>query len=522
MLLDNQTCECAEEKSFCTQCGTKLAKGQVCACTVVAPQVVQSAPIPEPPAASHVNLVTPMVSPPVTTIDETSVKSNIEPMAESVITPIVTPSQAPFVEPIRGSLEKPLNKSFEETIKESFQDVIKEPMVRPFHDRPNEPIEKPSHDFSREPSEKLSPDFSREPIEKPSPDFTNEPIEKPSPDFSREPIEKPSHDRTIESKDKHVPLLVSEPIAEYPPDDTMYPSEDTTGVMASEGTQIIPDQVVPTANEVTIRQYNVTTLRSLLRIPRGVGHMQITNKRLIYRSQGRSIGGSEVVHQEINISEITGIAAISNHRVSLTHVIIGLITMILGAIIMAIVTLAFTEGWFSVAPHQPAIDGFLFNLQATIESFVAAYGRNISQISLLIGLMVGFAGIAIFFILRRMFWGKLVFLGTGLGGFFAVALTGNIYAYALLAIAVTMCILGLIVFCVVPDFVLEVSLKSGNKTLVRARRSFAAVFTGHSTASAGYAEVAPTEDVEGAVQELGAIIADIQEMGVAGVERWSF
>jgi hypothetical protein len=36
----------------------------------------------------------------------------------------------------------------------------------------------------------------------------------------------------------------------------------------------------------------------------------------------------------------------------------------------------------------------------------------------------------------------------------------------------------------------------------------------------GFAEVIPTEETEGAIREIGAIIGDIQKLGDLGLEKW--
>ena len=309
--------------------------------------------------------------------------------------------------------------------------------------------------------------------------------------------------------------------AEYPDEATEVEAAEIPAGAQEDSMLIVPGYVAPIADEVPIRQYNIATLRNLFRINRGAGYLQVTNKRIIYRSDGRSIGGGALVHHEFNIDEISGLEAVSIHRFSFTHLVIGLMTIGLGAALMMMITLAFSN-WFSAVPGQAALSTIRATMEWTFYDFFAGREQDINQISLLVGLVIGFGGITLFFVLRRMFWFKLVMLGLGLGGFTAVALTGNVYAYILLMVSVLMNILGLVLFSVVPDLVIAVRSCGNRLSLVRARRSLAAIFQGHSAASAGYAEVAPTAETEAAIQELGAIIADINSLGEAGVERWSF
>ena len=458
LLTSGQACECTMETRYCTQCGTKLLGGQICTCVSGPPEPAPSAmPAPQPV---------------------------VEPDAELNITTMPQPV-----------LEQPGFSVEIDTMHEVHQFHTKSPVFSVEADTTRE-----VHQLHTK-----SPDF---------PDNLNSIREahqfhtKTPASAASAPADTSMHAESIEP-------------AEAEPDE---PENNGTVIREPKegGISIVPDYVIPMADEVPIRQYNIASLRNLFRITRGAGYLQVTNKRVIFRADGQSVGGSAVVHHEVDIGEVSGLEAVNNHRFSITHLAIGLLTVVLGAALMMILTLAFTDNWFTATPGQTAINAVRENMRWAVYEIFAGRAHDISQVSLLVGLIIGFGGITLFFLLRRMFWLKLILLGLGLGGFMAVALTGNLYAYILLALAVIMAVLGLVLFSIVPDLVVTVSCVSGSRiNLVRARRSLAAFFQGHSTASAGYAEIAPTAETEAAIQELGAVINDVNNLGDAGIERWS-
>jgi hypothetical protein len=88
---------------------------------------------------------------------------------------------------------------------------------------------------------------------------------------------------------------------------------------------IVPDCIKANENEIPVRQYNIAILRSLLKFERAEGRMQVTNKRVIFRAAGRSVGGRTALQHEYAIDEIAGIEARSNYKFSLLYLVFAIL-----------------------------------------------------------------------------------------------------------------------------------------------------------------------------------------------------
>jgi hypothetical protein len=91
------------------------------------------------------------------------------------------------------------------------------------------------------------------------------------------------------------------------------------------GMKIVPDCISANENEVPVKQYNIAVLRSLLKFERAEGRVQVTNKRVILRAAGRSIGGRTTLQHEFAINEIAGIEARRNYKFSFLYLIFAFI-----------------------------------------------------------------------------------------------------------------------------------------------------------------------------------------------------
>ncbi|MCL2879933.1 MAG: hypothetical protein FWF29_06800 [Treponema sp.] len=100
------------------------------------------------------------------------------------------------------------------------------------------------------------------------------------------------------------------------------------------GMQIVPGCISANDNEIPVRQYNIAVLRNLLKFERAEGRMQVTNKRVIFRAAGRSVGGRTTLQHEFAIDEIAGIEARKNFKFSFLHLIFALIIIIAANLII--------------------------------------------------------------------------------------------------------------------------------------------------------------------------------------------
>jgi len=286
-------------------------------------------------------------------------------------------------------------------------------------------------------------------------------------------------------------------------------------------TQLVPEHVCKISGEVPVKQYHISQCRNLLRFNRAAGYLAVTNKRVVFKAEAGFFGKKTIIQREHSIDNIAGFEAVSNYRLSAARALLGLITLATFAALTAAGVIWFTHGalrsdiYVGYFMARPSI-GMV--LPWAIEGLREGWSHDIGSVSLGVGLVAGFGGVALFFLLRGKFWIRLAFLGVSVGGFGASALTYNLYAFVLLVLSMMFAVLGLVLFAWLPDLVISVISKEGRVMRLVYGRRLADIFYG--TAGAGYAEVAPVAATGDAIWELGAIIKDVQDMGADGVEKW--
>jgi hypothetical protein len=98
--------------------------------------------------------------------------------------------------------------------------------------------------------------------------------------------------------------------------------------------KIVPDCISAIENEIPLKQYNIAVLRTLLKLERAEGRIQVTNKRVILRAAGRSIGGRTTLQHEFAINEIAGIEARKNFKFSFLYLVFAILISSLAFLII--------------------------------------------------------------------------------------------------------------------------------------------------------------------------------------------
>ena len=88
---------------------------------------------------------------------------------------------------------------------------------------------------------------------------------------------------------------------------------------------IVPKCISANENEIPVKQYNIAVLRNLLKFERAEGRMQVTNKRIIFRAAGRSVGGRTTLQHEFAVDEIAGIEANNNYKFSFLYLVFAIL-----------------------------------------------------------------------------------------------------------------------------------------------------------------------------------------------------
>jgi len=98
------------------------------------------------------------------------------------------------------------------------------------------------------------------------------------------------------------------------------PSRNATDTY-ERGKNIVPDCIKSDEGEIPVKQYNIAILRNLFKFERAEGRIQITNKRMIFRAAGRSVGGRTTLQHEYAINDIAGVETVKNYKFSIQYLI---------------------------------------------------------------------------------------------------------------------------------------------------------------------------------------------------------
>jgi hypothetical protein len=375
------------------------------------------------------------------------------------------------------------------------------------------------------------------------------------------------------------------------------------------GMKIVPECIKAIESEVPVKQYNIAVLRNFLKLERAEGRVQVTNKRVILRAAGRSIGGRTTLQQEFAINEIAGIEAKNNYKFSFLYLVFAILITALASFIIygtsavgavkapldtqdarisgimfpkhlraayAKAGVATSErqkvearadkAWKDREEAQKLVAEWSGNAQnnprriywfrrqnmaaqaildlVTQERDKAVTELNLAQEQLetaraneaiaikertstenvwkvlmtLLGLILGIGGLIPFFMLYKRFGLKLFILNFSMFGFALALAASGIFIFGwLLVISLITATVCIFLFCFRPNLIISVKNKGGVEGAVDIRRD--TLFAKQRVI--GFAEVIPTEETEGAIREIGAIIGDIQKLGDSAVGKWT-
>lgn len=270
-------------------------------------------------------------------------------------------------------------------------------------------------------------------------------------------------------------------------------------------------------NEQIIRTYQCTKLRKFLSSPT-IGYLSITNKRIVYHSEGKSINGSSSIISEMPLEDVAGIS--TSLGISFNWIIFLLVSIVLflGSSLLEEILPRFLTGWVvSILLVLPYFIGFLFeknilnkdlreqaikkleesSINSAIKQKDSAFYMGVFQILFYIGLA--------FLSWNLAFRTDLLYQAPTLG---YIILLG---AYFLIYI---------LFFGRIRSFSLRITSRTAKGTGIYIPGNFlAGIFRGNTAASQSMS-AGPDKDAEVVVKELGALITDIQLMGDLGIQKW--
>jgi tetratricopeptide (TPR) repeat protein len=112
------------------------------------------------------------------------------------------------------------------------------------------------------------------------------------------------------------------------------PERNATDVY-ERGMNIVPECIGANEGEFPVKQYDIAVLRNLLKLERAEGRMQVTNKRVLFRAAGRSVGGRTALQHEFSIADVSGIEARRDYKFSILYLIFAFIILNLSSVIIS-------------------------------------------------------------------------------------------------------------------------------------------------------------------------------------------
>lgn len=244
------------------------------------------------------------------------------------------------------------------------------------------------------------------------------------------------------------------------------------------GKLITPDLVQPCGQEIPIRQYDICAARSFIRGLWQEGRLQVTNKRVLFRLSGRNWVGKAQTSIEFALDEIAGVNIKRIHKLSWMSVYFN---CLIASVFMGI------GGFFA---NKALIFGMLISLMMILLTMITLKGHYRFK-------MMIFA-----YAIPNIF------------SYFQSNETGYMWGW----LGAT-CILGWIVLLLLAslrpsmDIVIMARCAESGPIMVKRENIFGKVFNFGM-------EILPGRDADRAIDELGAMINDIQKFGDYGIKKW--
>lgn len=250
--------------------------------------------------------------------------------------------------------------------------------------------------------------------------------------------------------------------------------------------EIAPDLIKLSEGEYPIKQFEVGRVRSRSTFSWGYTRIQVTNKRLIQRTVGRSVIGKDIGYNEYAIDDVIGINYTRGKQFSMNDF------AIICAIAIVILLLGGALGLLGIV--IPIILTVL-----AVGFLVFMLGIQKQSNNFLLSLVTSFT------------------LGTWVGSMIKNMDNGE-------DVAVAICIGGALIFLIMAlVFAIRFALLPSISLVVRTKSfhtAAAAVATRRLFAVTRPETILPGKDCEKAIREIGAIITDVQTIGDAAVEKW--
>lgn len=252
---------------------------------------------------------------------------------------------------------------------------------------------------------------------------------------------------------------------------------------AVEDNLMIVDQcIMPAEQEISIRQYNIARLETPL-WKKAYGRLQVTNRRVLFRSAGMSLAGPVIIENEFSLEEIGGIEIKTDYRFDILTFTFNLLAIIC---LNGIYTFAFQK--ILLLCKESIVPAAVFSVLTILATFIL-----------------------LIFIKHK----KLLKAAALLASFLSCSLLGitmrnNSFCWVLAAIFAIAFIIMCVFSAIVDDLHILIKIKGkGTKDVVEIGRKLT------RDERSGFRIVRPWKDTEIAIRELGALIDDVKRFGNA-------
>jgi len=279
-----------------------------------------------------------------------------------------------------------------------------------------------------------------------------------------------------------------------------------------------PSEFTLSNGEQVIRTYECTMLRKLFSPPT-LGHLTVTNKRVVYHSYGKSATGSSVLLSEMPVEDVAGISSLVGASIN-------------WFLFLVFAAIAFFTSRFLVEALPRFLTGWFMNiiLMTPFAIFWLIEKRVISQEirdKVLSGLKESPAGDilskkdAAFYrgIFQVLFFIGIALFTWNIGFTLEIGWRLPPLAYALL-LAVYFWIFK-VYFGRNRTFSLMIASKTSKGSGIFIPGDAFSLIWGRDNTALQSLNAGPAKDAEVIVKELGAMLTDIQQLGDLGIQKWS-
>jgi len=268
-------------------------------------------------------------------------------------------------------------------------------------------------------------------------------------------------------------------------------------------------------NEQIVRNYECTKRFRLLG-PAVIGYLTITNKRIVYHSQAKSLTGSSAVVSEVALDDFSGLRISISSTFNWIFFLIFCWVMYFATFLLFSVFSFLLSGWFiAILLVAPYLFALLFEKNILSREFQQQFLGSIYQIpgSSFLRKKDRTYYLGLF---RILFWFGVALIAWNILQSSALI---QFSMLTFLILAVVYYFIYRAIFGRIKSFNLVISSRSPkNAGITIPGHPLSLLLGGDAAVQSLYA--GPGKDAEQVVSELGAILTDIRQLGDIGIQKW--